>query len=186
MDWPTASPTLVRGKTSEVRQLGGSCRESRCHIVRGGRPISEISSDRTGLMGAMRPPTPHRSPRQAFGGNFWRACLRQESETNPRWSHFIVAHHGEVFHSDIGHLSDHLWRSVFMFSVYSGCFSARLTPSQLRDFFATTRALSPPKRGSSDPWSMESAPPLVRDPYFMSQQLPTFMTPTPTDNLLTK
>ena len=24
----------------------------------------------TGLMGAMRPQSPHRSPRQAFGGNF--------------------------------------------------------------------------------------------------------------------
>ena len=25
--------------------------------------------ERTGLMGAVRPQTPHRSPRQAFGGN---------------------------------------------------------------------------------------------------------------------
>ena len=32
---------------------------------------------RTGLMGAVRPQTPHRSPRQAFGGNLGKACLRQ-------------------------------------------------------------------------------------------------------------
>jgi hypothetical protein len=30
---------------------------------------------RTGLMGAVRPQTPHRSPRQAFGGNFCVAVL---------------------------------------------------------------------------------------------------------------
>ena len=28
-------------------------------------------------MGAVRPQTPHRSPRQAFGGNFTKACLQQ-------------------------------------------------------------------------------------------------------------
>jgi hypothetical protein len=30
----------------------------------------ECVGKRTGLMGAVRPQTPHRSPRQAFGGNF--------------------------------------------------------------------------------------------------------------------
>jgi ribosomal protein L34E len=34
--------------------------------------------ERTGLMGAVRPQTPHRSPRQAFGGKLCSACLRQE------------------------------------------------------------------------------------------------------------
>jgi hypothetical protein len=31
-------------------------------------------------MGAARPQTPRRSPRQAFGGNFTEACLRQAGE----------------------------------------------------------------------------------------------------------
>jgi hypothetical protein len=31
----------------------------------------EFVGEGTGLMGAMRPQTPHRSPRQAFGGNIW-------------------------------------------------------------------------------------------------------------------
>ena len=38
----------------------------------------------TGLMGAVRPQTPHRSPRQAFGGNFTKACLRQAIEKKTR------------------------------------------------------------------------------------------------------
>ena len=33
-----------------------------------------------GLMGAVRPQTPHRSPRQAFGGNSEKAVLRTEQE----------------------------------------------------------------------------------------------------------
>ena len=35
---------------------------------------------RTGLMGAVRPQTPHRSPRQAFGGNLVKTCLRQVNQ----------------------------------------------------------------------------------------------------------
>ena len=31
-------------------------------------------------MGAVRPQTPHRSPRQAFGGNLNQACLRQAEQ----------------------------------------------------------------------------------------------------------
>jgi hypothetical protein len=36
--------------------------------------------ERTGLMGAVRPQTPHRSPRQAFGGNLEEAVLRTAQE----------------------------------------------------------------------------------------------------------
>ena len=36
--------------------------------------------ERTGLMGAVRPQTPHRSPRQAFGGNQEEAVLRTAQE----------------------------------------------------------------------------------------------------------
>ena len=57
-----------------------------------------------------------------------------------------------------------------------------LTPSQLRDFFATTGALSPPKRGSSGSRAMNSASPLVRDPRFTSQQLPSILPPTIPDD----
>ena len=36
--------------------------------------------ERTGLMGAVRPQTPHRSPRQAFGGNFCKGASRRRRE----------------------------------------------------------------------------------------------------------
>jgi hypothetical protein len=37
------------------------------------------------LMGAVRPQTPHRSPRQAFGGNFIKlACSKQCKKTQTR------------------------------------------------------------------------------------------------------
>jgi hypothetical protein len=35
-------------------------------------------------MGAVRPQTPHRSPRQAFGGNLNQACLRQAEQKNQK------------------------------------------------------------------------------------------------------
>jgi transposase len=38
-------------------------------------------------MGAVRPQTPHRSPRQAFGGNSGMACLRQALEGNEGLAH---------------------------------------------------------------------------------------------------
>ena len=35
-------------------------------------------------MGAVRPQTPHRSPRQAFGGNFTKASLQQALQKKNR------------------------------------------------------------------------------------------------------
>jgi hypothetical protein len=74
---------------------------------------------------------------------------------------------------------------IFIFvrrSLPAIAFLPPLTPPQLRGFFATTRALSPPKRGSSGFWAMNSASPLVRDPRFTSQQLPSILPPTIPDD----
>jgi hypothetical protein len=44
----------------------------------------------TDLLGAVRPQTPHRSPRQAFGGTSNLACLRQAQEKPTRLSFFSL------------------------------------------------------------------------------------------------
>jgi hypothetical protein len=55
-------------------------------------------------------------------------------------------------------------------------------PSPLRDFLTTTRALSPPMRGTSHLSALSSTPPMGRDPRFTSLQLPTVLPPTIPDD----
>ena len=40
--------------------------------------VEICDGERTGVMGAMRPQTPHRSPRQAFGGNIWSLAGKRD------------------------------------------------------------------------------------------------------------
>ena len=72
----------------------------------------------------------------------------------------------------------HLPRCLYPCRVAHGfLLPAPLCSTVVTRFFATTRALSPPGRGSSGLPVMNSAPVPSRDPHFTSHQLPSILSP---------
>ncbi|MEI6035125.1 MAG: phage integrase N-terminal SAM-like domain-containing protein [Verrucomicrobiae bacterium] len=61
-----------------MRKYPNACREWPWQFLLAFRRFEWL--ERTGLMGAVRPQTPHRSPRQAFGGNLEETVLGREQE----------------------------------------------------------------------------------------------------------
>ena len=67
---PLPDSALGPGSASRQSCAGPHRAPHPCRLAGKIGSISKSVEGRMGLMGAVRPQTPHRSPRQAFGGNF--------------------------------------------------------------------------------------------------------------------
>jgi len=91
--WPLRKFLPDHDVTSvQLEGLGGMENGKLLEHLDGTRTGPSPSIQRTSLMGAMRPQTPHRSTRQAFGGNLIKTCLRQVNQNKkPKHPNFFLA-----------------------------------------------------------------------------------------------